>query len=492
MKVLFLAAEASPLVKVGGLGDVAGSLPAALIAAGHEVRVALPGYGAIDWPRWSPERVASVAVRRAGGDQIADVFSTNVAGVPFWLITGPPIPKDRSIYGSGIDEDAPKFIFFSLASLWAAQALGFRPDIIHAHDFHASAAVYWLGTEGRRNEYFRSAGSVLTIHNLPYSGQGAGRALGAYWMPKADAIGALPDSHRDSLLALGILAADEITTVSPTYAREILTPSYGHGLDGLLRSRADRLTGILNGLDTRSWDPASDDALAQRFDAATMEKRRDNKAALQAEAGLEVRSDVPLIGVVSRFDWQKGLDVAVAPVRRWVEQGGQFVLLGTGERSLEHEYALLEQKHPGRASVRLRFDPKYARRIYAGADALLIPSRYEPCGLTQMIAMRYGSVPVARRTGGLADTIVDAGDPGGTGILYDEESSVWLWDAMERMLRVYSQPPQWAELQRRGMRNDFSWDRSAGLYGAVYERARGLRVSPSATTNATAPDALKL
>ncbi|HEY6051805.1 MAG TPA: glycogen/starch synthase, partial [Thermoanaerobaculia bacterium] len=342
MKILFLAAEAAPLVKVGGLGDVAGSLPAALIAAGHDVRVAIPGYGAIDWAKWKPERVASVSVGRAGGDQTADVFSSNVGGVPFWLITGPPIPKDGTIYGSGIEEDGPKFIFFSLASLWAAQALGFQPDVVHAHDFHASAAVYWLGTEGRRNDYFRSAGSVLTIHNLPYSGQGAGRALGEYFFPKAGAVGVLPESHRDSLLALGILAADEITTVSPTYAREILTPQYGHGLDGLLRSRAGRLTGILNGLDTRSWDPASDDAIAVRYDLARRELRAANKAALQEEAGLDRSPAVPLVGVVSRLDWQKGLDVAAAPVRRWVEGGGQFVMLGTGERALEGEYAGIE------------------------------------------------------------------------------------------------------------------------------------------------------
>ncbi|MDQ6893998.1 MAG: glycogen synthase [Acidobacteriota bacterium] len=475
MKVLFLAAEAAPLVKVGGLGDVAGSLPAALIEAGHDVRVAIPGYGSIDWTRWAPERVASVVVRRAGGDQTADVFSADVGGVPFWLITGPPIPRDGTVYGSGIGEDGPKFIFFSLASLWAAQALGFQPDVVHAHDFHASAALYWLGTEGRGNAYFRSAGTVLTIHNLPYSGQGAGRALGEYFLLKAGAVGVLPESHHDSLLALGILAADEITTVSPTYAREILTPEYGRGLDGLLRSRADRLTGILNGLDTQSWNPAADEALAVRYDLSRRELRPLNKTALQDEAGLDEEPGTPLIGVVSRLDWQKGLDVAAAPVRRWVEAGGQFVLLGTGERALEQEYMEIEQRNPRRASVRLRFDGGYARRVYAGADALLIPSRYEPCGLTQMIAMRYGSVPVARRTGGLADTIVDAGDPGGTGILFDEESPVSLWDALERMLRVYSLPARWAELQTRGMRTDFSWSRSAARYATLYERARSLR-----------------
>jgi starch synthase len=476
MKVLFLAAEASPLVKVGGLGDVAGSLPSALIDAGHDVRVAIPGYGAIDWNRWQPQPAVSVLVRRGTGDQTADVFTTNVNGIPFWLITGPPIPKDRTtIYGSGIEEDGPKFVFFSLASLWSAHAFGFRPDVVHAHDYHAAAAVYWMGTEGRGNEFFRGAGSVLTIHNLPYAGQGAGRAMGDHFLPKADAVSLIPEAYRDSLLAVGLLSADEITTVSPTYAREILTPEYGHDLDGLLRLRADRVTGILNGIDPRVWDPATDDALVSRYDAETLPARAPNKAVLQAEAGLAVDARAPLAGVVSRLDRQKGLDIAVPAVRRWLDLGGQFVLLGTGEPALEHEFAVIERDYPGRASVRLRFDGRYARRIYAGADALLIPSRYEPCGLTQMIAMRYGTVPVARRTGGLADTVVDAGDPGGNGIMFDEYSPAALWDALERMLRVYSQPARWSELQRRGMRTDFSWKRSAARYSEIYARASALR-----------------
>ncbi len=475
MKILFLAAEAAPLVKVGGLGDVAGSLPAALIEAGHDVRVAIPGYGAIDWTRWDPAHAASVVVRRGAGDQTADIFATQVSGVPYWLVTGPPIPKDGTIYGSGIEEDGPKFIFFSLASLWASEALGFRPDIVHAHDFHAAASVYWLATEGRGNDFFRAAASVLTIHNLPYAGQGAGRAMGEYLLPKTDAIARLPDSHRDSLLGLGLLAADEITTVSPSYAREIQTPEYGYGLDPVLRARADHLTGILNGIDVRSWNPATDESIAVQFDAARLSLRRGNKAALQREAGLPEEAMRPLLAVVSRLDRQKGFDIAIPAVRRWLAIGGQFVLLGTGESALEHAFAEFEREYPGRASVRLRFDGPYARRIYAGAEALLIPSRYEPCGLTQMIAMRYGAVPVARRTGGLADTVVDAGDPGGTGLMFDAYDPAALWDALERMLRVYAQAEKWAQLQSRGMHTDFSWTRSAAQYGALYERARASR-----------------
>lgn len=448
-----------------------GSLPAALAKAGHDVRVAIPGYGAIDWTRWRPRHAASVVVHRAGGDQTADIFTADVGGIPYWLVTGPPIPKDGTIYAS-IAEDAPKFIFFSLASLWAAQALDWKPDVVHAHDFHAAAAPLWLSTEGRRNEFFRSVGSVLTIHNLPYAGQGAGAALGEYRLPRPDAVAILPDSHRDSLLALGLLASDEITTVSPTYAREIRTSDGGRGLDGLLRARSDRLTGILNGLDVDLWNPATDRDIPSRFDAGSLEKRRENGWALRREAGLSSDDRSPLLAIVSRLDSQKGLDIALPAVRRWVDGGGQFVLLGTGDGGLERTYAEIERDYPGRASVRLRFDAGYAHRIYAGADALLIPSRYEPCGLTQMIAMRYGAVPVARRTGGLADTVVDAGDPGGNGIMFDEASPRAIFHALERMLAVHAASSQWERLQVQGMRADFSWTRSAAAYVDVYARAR--------------------
>ena len=285
-----------------------------------------------------------------------------------------------------------------------------------------------------------------------------------------EAARALPDRFRDSPLGLGLLSANMLSTVSPTYAREILTPAYGEGLDGFLRLREDRLAGILNGLDRDIWNPVTDDAIAATFDAGSLSRRSRNKEALQAEADLSSEPRTPLLGVVSRLDTQKGLGLAVPAVRRWLAAGGQFVLLGTGQAALEREFAAIESEHRGRA-----FDPIFARRIYAGADMILMPSRYEPCGLTQLIAMRYGAVPVARRTGGLADTVTDAGDPDGTGILFDEFSTAALADALDRALRVYAQPPQWAELQRRGMRSDFSWDRSARQYVDLYERARALR-----------------
>ena len=466
-----VAAEAAPLAKVGGLADVVGSLPRALLALGHEVRVVIPAYGSIDWPRHAPRPVAKFPVFTTSGQELAEIWETAIGEIPAFLVGGPPIPKDRWIYGRSIEEDGPKFVFFSLAALWSAEAVHWKPDVVHAHDSHTGAAIWWLATEGRENPYFREVASVFTIHNLPYAAQGAGQFLGSYKLRSVDAIQALPEAFRDSLMGLGILGADMLSTVSPTYAREILTGPGGHGLDGLLRLRQDRLAGILNGIDTDSWNPSTDPDIARNYDAGTLPHRAQNKGALQEEAGLDKDARMPLLGVVSRLVKEKGFDIAAPAVRRWLDRGGQFVLLGTGDPTLEHEFSQFEMRYPRRASVRLRFDSRYARRIYAGADALLIPSRYEPCGLAQMIGMRYGCVPVARRTGGLADTVTDAEDPGGTGLMFDEFHPWALWDALERTLRVYAQRPKWAQLQSNGMAQDFSWAKSAMEYSALYERA---------------------
>ena len=475
MKVLFLAAEAAPFVKAGGLGDVAGSLPRALARHGHDVRLAIPGYGAIDWPHFRPEWRARFDLSKPGREEPAELWETAQDGVPVYLLTGPPVPKDRSIYGGSIEEDAPKFLFFSMAALRACRELSWKPDVVHANDWHTGPAVYALATRGLSDEFFRGTATIYTIHNLPYTGRGAGRFLAEWGLPSTDALSVLPGWARDSLLGIGLATADLLTTVSPTYAREIRTPEGGHGLDGALRARADRLHGVLNGIDPETWDPATDPALRTRFDVGSLEKRGDDRVALREEAGLESDDRAPLIGMVSRLDSQKGFDIALPALRRWIDSGGRLVVLGAGDDQIARELASLELGRRGRANVRIGFDPSYARRIYAGVDALLIPSRYEPCGLTQMIAMRYGAVPIARRTGGLADTITDVGDPGGTGILFDGYDPGSVVHALERAARVYAHRDQWFELQRRGMTSDFSWNRSAGEYEGLYREALRLR-----------------
>lgn len=468
MRILFLAAEAAPYVQVGGLADVAAALPKALRELGHDVRLAIPGYGAIDWARFRPELLSSFPVPHRGGVQKADVYR---ADGDAYLICGPPIPMDRTIYGSTIAEDGPKFLFFSLAALWSCGALGWKPDVVHANDWHTAPAVYRLAAGGRGDPFYASVGTVLTIHNLPYMGRGAGPYLGDYGFATSPAIEALPRDLRDSMLGVGLVSADYLSAVSPTYAREIQTAAGGEGLEGVLRARSDRLIGILNGIDADLWNPATDRTLLARFDAETVAKRSANKSALQHEAGLSRGDRIPVLAVVSRLVRQKGLQIAAPVLWRWLSGGGQLVVLGSGDPALEAQFASMEQARPGQASVRLRFDADYAHRIYAGADMILIPSRYEPCGLTQMLAMRYGAVPVARRTGGLADTVVDAGDPGGNGLMFDELAPEAMWDALRRALALYADPPRWLELQRRGMGIDFSWRRSAKAYESLYRLA---------------------
>ena len=481
MKILFAASEAAPLVKVGGLGDVVGSLPRALRALGHDVRVIIPGYGAIDWAGFAPKRRASFPVSYRGARQVAEIWETEASGLPVWLVTGPPIPTDARVYAGNAAEEAQEFVFFSLVALWGTRVLDWKPDVFHAHDWHAGTAVYWLEAVGRQDPFFHDIASLFTIHNLPYSGRGSGAALADYGVGLAAAVSAVPGWARDSPLALALASADMLSTVSPTYAREIVTPAYGEGFDGMLRLRESRLVGILNGIDTEVWNPASDAVLAERYDIESVAKRRTNREALRSELGLAPAAldpDPPILAAVARLDRQKGFEIAIEPLRGWLSGGGQFVLLGTGDPVLERALAALASAFPDRARVVLRFDPDLSRRIYGGCDALLIPSRYEPCGLTQMIGMRYGAVPVARRTGGLADTVRDEGEPGGTGVMFDDFTPAALWDAMARTLRVYSQPARWSEIQRRGMTMDFSWGRSAARYVDLYRKAAGLRREP--------------
>jgi len=475
VKILFLAAEAAPLSKVGGLGDVAGSLPKALAGLGHEVRVVIPFAGLVDRQRFKPEPLAEVTVPHVGGDQVARVSEVRLDGVLFDLIAGPPIPRARRVYGTDIREDGPKFIFFSLAAIGLCRALDWAPDVLHANDSHTGPAVYWMAEAGLHDEFFQSTASVFTIHNLVYMNNGAAPYLRAYGLAPSDSP-LLPDWARDSLMGLGLAHADMLNTVSPRHAREILTPQFGYGFESTLQARRDRLSGILNGLDLEAWNPADDEQIAAPFDAAHLARRAANKTALQKALRLPAEPRVPLLGIVSRLDTQKGFDLA-APALRALLEGPvavQLAVLGTGLKPIEASFTALARDFPENVRVELRFDPRRARQMYAGADMLLIPSRYEPCGLAQMIAQRYGAVPVVRRTGGLADTVVDAARAGqGTGFMFKDYNAPALLKAVRRALRLYRQPAEWQALQRRGMRlaKGFAWTRSAAAYVALYQQA---------------------
>ena len=488
LKVLFLAAEADPLIKIGGLGDVAGSLPAALLrvsdqmaqASGQEVRVevrlAIPLHGGVDRQRFKFKKAASFRVFHENGPIPGEAWEANINGVPVYLIAGWPIRADASVYTTDTRVDGFKYAFFSMAALELARTLDWKPDILHANDWHTAFSIYALSLRRSRDPFFKNTATLIGVHNLPYLGAGAGAVMNQFGLPSAINT-PLPWWAQNMPLPVGLLTTDQIVAVSPHYALEILTPEFGSGLDGFLRSRGEAITGILNGLDTALWDPANDSALVSPFSPDHLSRRAANKTALQRELGLKASHATPLIGLIGRMDHQKGIDLAVQAIRQLANdpqlssQPWQAVILGTGDPAIEAEALRLESDFPRRVRAVLRFDAALSRRIYGGADMLLIPSRYEPCGLAQMIAMRYGCIPIARATGGLVDTIQDFdASPDSTGFLFEEAQSAALFVALQRALRTYPDRDSWQGLQQRGMNRDFSWDRSAHAYLDLYLR----------------------
>jgi starch synthase len=471
LTVLFIAAEADPFVKVGGLGDVAGALPRALraLAPDLDVRLALPRHPELNLKGFELRHLADYGVQRGNGWVMARAHETRLDGLPVYLIEGAPISTAPAVYATDMSVDGEKYAFFSLAALELARQLRWSPRILHANDWHTAAAVYALSLRRGESE-FSWIRSVMCVHNLPFMGGGAGPSLSAYGLHQAPSAG-LPDWARHFPLPMGLATADAIVAVSPAYAHEMLTPEYGCGLQDFLRTRAGAILGILNGIDTRDYDPGSDPALTANYDADSLRARGANKMALRASLGLPADPGLPLLGLVSRMDPQKGVDIAMAGLRLAAHLPWQAVLLGTGIEYLEQEAAALQRDFPERVRSIVRYDAALSRQIYAGADLLLMPSRYEPCGLAQMIAMRYGCVPLVRETGGLGDTVSPYTDLSkGTGFLFLEASPQAFADTLAEALALYESKDRWLALQRNGMAQDFSWERSARAYEALYRR----------------------
>ena len=475
-RVLLAASEAWPLIKTGGLGDVAGALPPALRALGVDARLVLPAYPAVREALPGAEPVARSALY---GGSVTLLRSELPAGgrrkLPLYLIAAPAFERPGNPYQTADGEDWPdnaaRFALFCRAA--AALALGqlapdWCADIVHAHDWQAGLLPALLSLQPRRPR------TVFTVHNLAYQGLVDGGA--------ADALGLPPEWWRlDALefhghLALikgGLVFADRITTVSPRYAQEIQTAEYGCGLDGLLRYRSDVLTGILNGIDTAAWNPATDPALPARYDARTLERKAASKAALQEQLGLAPAADALLLGLVSRLVAQKGVDLLLA-VLDTLPAGVQVAVLGSGEAEYELALKAAAALHPGRVAFHAGYDEALAHRIQAGADAFLVPSRFEPCGLTQLYALRYGTVPIVRAVGGLADTVVDASSANlaaghATGIVFEPASGAALAAAIRRALALYRAGEPWRQMQQAGMAQDHSWPRAAGHYLTLYQ-----------------------
>ncbi|MBS3783409.1 MAG: glycogen synthase [Anaerolineae bacterium] len=474
LRILFLSAEAVPFAKVGGLADVAGSLPKALRALGHDVRLMMPRYGTINSDEFGLEKIGEPfrVPAGAGKEYVHLIGATMGADVPVYLLWNEHYFTSREkVYG--FEDDAQRFAVFGRGVLGALKQLKWKPDVIHANDWHTALVPTWLDVSGWRDPFFREIATLFTIHNLAYQGITGRLILRFAQMDELEHL-SVEQPGAVNWMAQAIAHSDLINTVSERYAREILKPEMGMGLDPLLKQRQDRLNGVLNGLDYEEWNPVTDPHVPHNFDIDALNRRAANKTALQQQARLPVRSEVPLVGMITRLDQVKGMDL-MEPVLTWLlgERDAQFVLLGTGDPRYHRMFESLQERYPDRMRAFLKFDGVLARRIYASADMFLMPSFVEPCGLGQMIAMRYGSVPVVRETGGLADTVTDhTPEQGhGTGFVFQDKTPEACQGALERALRAYQDRDTWRALQMRAMATDFSWTASAEEYVDLYHRA---------------------
>jgi starch synthase len=470
MKLLSVTSEAFPLVKTGGLADVAGALPAALAAEGIEVTTLLPGYPAVMAALRDGEAIYNFD-HLFGGP--ARLVAGHSAGLAVMALDAPHLfdrPGNPYGSGAGFDDNAYRFAAFARVAATLGKGLlgGYVPDILHAHDWQAALAPAYLHYDGGERP-----GTVVTVHNLAFQGQFEASLLPSLGLPdESFSMDGVEYYGGIGYLKAGLRFADRVTTVSPTYAMEICSTQLGMGLEGLLRGRGTDLSGILNGIDTAVWDPAHDPALAAPFDAARLDARRANKAAVQARYGLDIEPDVPLFGVISRFSWQKGIDLLLAAVPALLDAGGQLAILGSGDDALERRAREAMAALPGRVGGTIGYDEGIAHLLQGGVDALLIPSRFEPCGLTQLCALRYGAVPVVARVGGLVDTVIDASPMAlaagaATGVQFTPSLEM-LEAAIGRTADLFRDRPTWQMMQRNGMATDVSWRLPARRYAALY------------------------
>ncbi|MEJ7925294.1 glycogen synthase GlgA [Sphingobium sp. AN641] len=471
MRCLAVASEIYPLIKTGGLADVVGALPGALGAQGVAVRTLVPGYPAILARLGKPRRM--LAYDDLFGAR-ARLLAATVDGLDLLVLDAPGLfVREGGPYGDATGSDWPdnwrRFAALGrvAADIAGAGVKGWRPDIVHAHDWQGAMAAAYMRFDAS------ALPCVVTIHNLAFQGRFPAEIFAQLKLPsQAWSVDGVEYYGGIGFLKAGLISADAITTVSPGYAQEILSPGDGMGLDGLLRARADRLHGILNGIDRAIWDPVNDALIARPFSARAMGARGDNRRALEDAFGLD-HDDAPLFIVVSRLTWQKGMDLLVEAIDGLVEGGGKLALLGTGDRPLEGAFLAAADRHRGRVAAHIGYDEPLSHLMQAGGDAILIPSRFEPCGLTQLYALRYGCVPVVARVGGLGDTVIDANEAAvaagvATGVHHAPDDGAALGRAIARTIALHGDRAGWRAMQRAGMKADFSWDRSAGRYAALF------------------------
>lgn len=478
MKIAMAATESAPFIKVGGLGDVMGALPKELVELGHEVMVLLPKYNLI--PEKYEEEFSfnrEIEIPFKYDKKKCGIFEYHLDGVRYIFLENDAYFKRERVYGH--TDDAQRYAFFNRAVLRVMEELDFKADILHVHDWHAAMLPFLVREDEQFKKFNEDVKTMLTIHNLLYQGPYSKETfLSNYEMDaKYFDEGKVEWNGKFNMLKTGLLYADCITTVSPTYRDEILTEQFGEDLHPFLQEREADFIGILNGIDTLAYNPATDLMIAKEYDHTSMEEKAANKRALQKKFELPVRGDIPLLVMVSRLSKQKGVDVLIETLPKLLEDSDvQFLLLGTGEEKNEQFFRQLAEDYPEKVGIYIGFDEALAHLIYAGADIFLMPSHFEPCGLSQLISMRYGTVPVANKTGGLQDTIeeYDESKHTGTGFLSDFSQGESFAAALGRALQLYLKPEHWEMIKQNGMIGDYSWAHSAKEYAKEYERmARG-------------------
>ena len=470
MKVLYVASEANPFMASGGLGDVAGSLPIALRKRLIGCRVVMPLYDSIKQEYKDEMKfITSISVPVSWRRQYCGIFEAKRNGVIFYFLDNQYYFKRDGIYGHY--DDAERFAFFSRAVLEIIPHLDWKPDIIHCNDWQSALTPLYYSCYYANQPGYENIKTVFTIHNIQYQGKCGDELLN-------DVLGIAPEYNNlilyDGLvnfMKAGIECANKVTTVSPTYAKEILDPWYSYGLDPILNQRSWKLSGILNGIDTDSYNPATDPNIFKNYDESNFkEGKAVNKKELQQAMGMAVRDDVPLVGIVSRLAGHKGFDLMKAVLEKslW-ERDIQYVVLGSGEWQYESFFRELHNKYPDKVGVTIGFIPELARKIYAGADMFLMPSKSEPCGLSQMVSLRYGTIPIVRETGGLKDSITDSGDGEGNGFTFKTYDAYDMLGAIYRAVDAYSNKDYWQTLVKRALECDMSWGKSANEYIKMYK-----------------------
>ncbi|MEW4353359.1 glycogen synthase GlgA [Streptococcus pneumoniae] len=473
MKVLFVAAEGAPFSKTGGLGDVIGALPKSLVKKGHEVGVILPYYDMVEKKfGHQVEDCFHFEVQVGWRRQYAGVKRMVLDGVTFYFIDNQYYFFRGHVYGDF--DDGERFAFFQLAAIELMEKVQFIPDVLHVHDYHTAMIPYLVKEKYHWIQAYQSMKLVLTIHNLEFQGQFNPGMLG-------DLFGVGFERYEDGTLRwndclnwmkAGILYADRVTTVSPSYAHEIMTPEFGCDLDQIIRMESGKVLGIVNGIDADLYNPETDPLLTYHFTKDDLAGKAKNKRALQEKVGLPVRAEVPLVGIVSRLTRQKGFDLVVSELHHLLQEDVQIVVLGTGDPAFEQAFSWFSAAYPEKLSANITFDVTLAQEIYAACDLFLMPSRFEPCGLSQMMAMRYGTLPLVNEVGGLRDTVeaYNAFTGSGTGFSFNNFSGYWLTETFKNAIGLYYHAPaSWRNLQYQAMERDFSWDTASQAYSDLYQ-----------------------